>query len=129
MGELMLCRSITFTNGVISLDQDQTTCVPKLIIWPPSICYLVSRPKKVNERMLTMMALIGCLAMRHLVRASIVHYMCRICICLAEMSTINLSIETSSLTPSAVVPANSDSDVVLCLQLLSKTLTRTCHWS
>ena len=81
MGEPMLCRSITFTNGVISLDQDKTTCVPKLIIWPPSICYLVSRPKKVNERMLTMMALIGCLAMRHLVRASIVRYMCRICIC------------------------------------------------
>ena len=77
---------------------------------------------EVNERMLTMMALIGCLAMRHLVRASIVRYMCRICICLAEMSTINLSIETSSLTPSAVVPANSDSDVVLCLQLLSKHL-------
>ena len=45
------------------------------------------------------------------------------------MRTINLSIETSSLTPSAVVPANSDSDVVLCLQLLSKTLTRTCHLS
>ena len=45
------------------------------------------------------------------------------------MSTINLSIETSSLTPSAVVPVNSDSDVVLCLQLLSKTLTRTCHLS
>ena len=61
MGEPMLCRSITFTNGVISLDQDQTTCTPKLIIWPPSICYLVSRPKKVNERMLAMMALIGCL--------------------------------------------------------------------
>ena len=50
----MLYRSITFTNGVISLDQDQITCAPKLIIWPPSICYLVSRPKKVNERMLTM---------------------------------------------------------------------------
>ena len=75
MGEPMLCRSITFTNGVISLDQDQTTCVPKLII------LLFGRPKKVNERMLTMMALIGCLAMRHLVRASIVRYMCRICIC------------------------------------------------
>ena len=70
--------------------------------------------------MLTMMALIGCLAMRHLVRASIVHYMCRTCICLAEMSTINLSIETSSLTPSTVMPTRSDSDVVLCLQLLSK---------
>ena len=60
MGEPMLYRSITFTNGVISLDQDQTTCAPKLIIWPPSICYLVSGPKKVNERMLTMMALMGC---------------------------------------------------------------------
>ena len=70
-----------------------------------------------------MMALIGCFCMRHLVRASIVRYMCRICICLAEMSTIY------QLTPSTVVPANSDSDVVLCLQLLSKTLTRTCYLS
>ena len=118
-----LYRSITFTNGVISLDQDQITCAPKLIIWPPGICYLVSRPKKVNERMLTMMALIGCFCMRHLVRASIVRYMCRICICLAEMSTIY------QLTPSTVVPANSDSDVVPCLQLLSKTPTRTCYLS
>ena len=123
MEEPMLYRSITFTNGVISLDQDQITCAPKLIIWPPSICYLVSRPKKVNERMLTMMALIGCFCMRHLVRASIVRYMCRICICLAEMSTIY------QLIPSTVVPANSGSDVVLCLQLLSKTLTRTCYLS
>ena len=41
----------------------------------------------------------------------------------------NLSIETSSLTPSTVVPANSDSVVVLCLQLLSKTLTRTFYLS
>ena len=41
----------------------------------------------------------------------------------------NLSIETSSLTPSTVVPANSDSGVVLCLQLLSKTLTRTFYLS
>ena len=41
----------------------------------------------------------------------------------------NLSIETSSLTPSTVVPANSDSGVVLCLQLLSRTLTRTFYLS
>ena len=41
----------------------------------------------------------------------------------------NLSIETSSLTHRTDVPANSDSDVVLCLQLLSKTLTRTFHLS
>ena len=28
-----------------------------------------------------------------------------------------------------VVPTKSDSDVILCLQLLSKTLTCTCHLS
>ena len=41
--------------------------------------------------------------------------------------SIFIWLNTSNESPSTVLPSNSDSDVIFCLQLLSKTLTLTLH--
>ena len=42
---------------------------------------------------------------------------------------IYIWLNTSNESPSTVLPSKSDSDVIFCLQLLSKTLTFTLHLS
>ena len=45
------------------------------------------------------------------------------------VTLIFISGHGSAISSATVVPTKSDSDVILCLQLLSKTLTCTLHFS